>query len=291
MSFALFNEFFKGPAKRFLNDSIALALSEDGEDLTSRAIFRGDQACKAEIIAKQDTLAAGLPIIPLVLNQVEPGAGGGVTLLCPEGAHVQANTAVAEIACRTTTLLKSERVMLNYICRLSGIANLTQAYVQALAGFKAVLLDTRKTAPGLRYPEKYAVLIGGGRSHRKNLEEMLMVKDNHIDQAGGIEAAVALLRQAYDPCPPIEVECGTLDEVKEAAKLNVDRIMLDNMDLAMIEKALALIPKHIESEVSGRVDISNIAQIARLGPDFISAGKITHQAGAADFSLRIVKQS
>jgi len=291
MSFELFNDFFQDPAKQFLNDSIALALAEDGEDLTSKAIFRDGHTAKAEIVAKQDTLVAGLPIIPLVLDRVEPGAGKGAAFLCPEGAKVQAGTTVAELVCRTTTVLKSERVMLNYICRLSGIANLTQTYVQALAGSKTVLLDTRKTAPGLRYPEKYAVLTGGGRNHRKNLAEMLMVKDNHVDGAGSIERAVTMLRQAYDLCPPIEVECRTLGEVKEAVNLNVDRIMLDNMDLAALENALELIPKHTESEVSGGIGLSDIAGIARLGPNFISVGKITHQAKAADFSMRMAKKS
>ena len=291
MSFELFNDFFQGPAKQFLNQSIALALAEDGEDLTSKAIFPKDHTCRAEIVAKQDTLVAGLPIAPLVLNQVEPGAARGAVLLYADGTRIQAGTVVAVLKCRTTTLLKAERVILNYICRLSGIANLTRTYVQSLAGSKTMLLDTRKTTPGLRYPEKYAVLAGGGRNHRKNLAQMLMVKDNHIDEAGSIEKAVTRLRKAYAPCPPIEVECRTLDEVREAVRLDVDRIMLDNMALTELGRALALIPKHIESEVSGGIDLSDITGISRLGPDFISVGKITHQAKAADFSIRTTKKS
>ena len=192
-------------------------------------------------------------------------------------------------------LLRAERVILNFICHLSGIANLVKRYVDALDGTGVRLLDTSKTLPGLRYPEKYAVLVGGGCNHRKNLGEMLMLKDNHIDAAGGIAPAVAMLRGAYDPVPPIEVECRTEDEVRQAVECGVTRIMLDNMldngGPGVMQQALSLVPESIEVEISGGVTLENIRMIAQTGAsrkaDFISVGRLTHSAPAADFSMRI----
>ncbi len=195
----------------------------------------------------------------------------------------------ARLDCPTLALLKAERVFLNLVCRLSGISTLTERYARELAGTCTRLLDTRKTTPGLRHAEKYAVLCGGGENHRLDLEEMLMLKDNHIDRAGGIAPAVAALRRAYAPCPPIEVECRTEDEVRQAVAAAADRIMLDNMDPDTMRRALALIPESIPTEVSGGVRLENLRQIALLGPTYISVGRLTHSAPAADFSLRMAK--
>jgi nicotinate-nucleotide pyrophosphorylase (carboxylating) len=183
-------------------------------------------------------------------------------------------------------VLRAERVMLNFLCHLSGIATLTRQFADLLAGTRTRLLDTRKTMPGLRYPEKYAVRIGGGLNHRIDLEEMLMLKDNHIDRWGGIEGAVRRLRAIYSPCPPIEVECRTLEHVEVAVSCRVDRIMLDNMEQARLKEALSIIPGTIQSEVSGGITRENIRTIAGLGPDFISVGRLTHSAPSVDLSLQ-----
>jgi nicotinate-nucleotide pyrophosphorylase (carboxylating) len=188
-------------------------------------------------------------------------------------------------------VLKAERVILNFLCHLSGIAHLTRRYVKELEGTGTKLLDTRKTLPGLRRPDKYAVLVGGGQNHRRNLSEMLMIKDNHIDAAGSIRDAVALLRNAYGAnCPPIEVECRDLAELREALACGVERVMLDNMDIPTLAAALLLIPPQVEAEISGGVTLENIRALAFVSPrrpDFISVGRITHSAPAADFSMRV----
>jgi nicotinate-nucleotide pyrophosphorylase (carboxylating) len=237
-------------------------------------------------MAKEETLVAGLPLIPLILEFA--GCEFQHMLNVDEGDRVSAGTMLAAIQAPAAHILRTERVILNYLGHLSGIASLTARYAAALGGSRTTLLDTRKTLPGLRYPEKYAVLVGGGKNHRLNLSELLMVKDNHIDRAGGIIPAVAKLRQAYgDACPPIEVECRTLAEVDEAVAAKVSRIMLDNMDLGLLRESLARIPAGIETEASGNVSLANIAEIGAAGPDFVSVGRITHSAPAADLSMRI----
>jgi len=282
----LFETFFKAEARLFLLAGIRIALSEDGKDLTSLGIFEDSDLAVAHIVAKEDCDVAGLPLIALILEFA--GCEFQHMLNVDEGERVSAGTMLAAIQGPAAHLLRTERVILNYLGHLSGIASRTARYVAALQGSRTTLLDTRKTLPGLRYPEKYAVLVGGARNHRLNLSEMLMVKDNHIDRAGGIAPAVAKLRQAYpDDCPPIEVECRTLAEVDEAVGAKVARIMLDNMDLALLGEALARIPQGIETEASGNVDLSNIAAIGAVGPDFVSVGRITHSAPAADLSMRI----
>ena len=288
MAAQLFDEFFRAEARMFLLAAIRIALSEDGPDLTSEGIFSPSDLARAEVVARQETLVAGLPIIPLVLEF--GGADCAADLDATDGDRVRAGDAVAQLAGPVAQLLRCERVILNFLCHLSGIAELTSRYVAALAGSRTRLLDTRKTLHGLRYPEKYAVRVGGGFNHRLNLAELLLVKDNHIDRAGSITAAVERLRQARHGKRrlPVEVECRSATEVKEAVAAGVDRIMLDNMDLATMRASLALIPAGIESEVSCGVSLSNIAEIGRLGPDFVSVGRITHSAPASDFSLDIL---
>lgn len=287
MNASTFHEFFQGPALEHLLRAVRAALDEDGPDLTSLAVFAPETPARAEIVAKQDAVAAGLPIGPLVLDAVESGAGAGMRLLAEDGQAVRPGQVVAELHGPARTLLRAERVILNFLTHLSGIATLTRSYVDALRGSRTTLLDTRKTLPGLRHAQKYAVLMGGGKNHRLSLSDMLMLKDNHIDQAGGIAPAVARLRAAYAPCPPIEVECRTLAEVREAASLGVARIMLDNMAPGALAEALALVPEGIETEVSGGVSLATLAAIAQAGPDFVSVGRLTHSAPAADFSMRI----
>ncbi|MGD9607962.1 MAG: carboxylating nicotinate-nucleotide diphosphorylase [Desulfovibrionaceae bacterium] len=284
-----FEAFFQGQALEFLIRAIDLALEEDGPDLTSMAIFAPDDRLAARIVAKEDTLVAGLPIAAHILARMGETERCRLDFLAADGDRVANRTVVATLVGPAVTVLKSERIILNFLCHLSGIANRVRQAVDALAGGKTRLLDTRKTLPGLRYPEKYAVLVGGGRNHRKNLAEMLMLKDNHIDRAGGIPQAMAALRKTYqdrmDSMPPVEIECRTLGEVEQAVAERPRRIMLDNMDTDTMRLALALIPAGIETEVSGGVDQEALAGIAALGPDFVSVGRVTHSAKSADFSM------
>ncbi|BBD07758.1 carboxylating nicotinate-nucleotide diphosphorylase [Desulfovibrio ferrophilus] len=282
-----FSSFFQGKAFEYLQQALRLALDEDGQDLTSDALFSPEVMAEAEIVAKEQTLVAGLPLTFMILDMVQEHCGQGTTLLADEGSLVEPGTIVATIKAPARVILKAERVILNYICHLSGVANLTKTYVERMGETSTRLLDTRKTLPGLRHAEKYAVLLGGGKNHRMDLEQMLMLKDNHIDRAGGITPAVQALRAAYSPCPPIEVECRTPDEVQEAASLSVTRIMLDNMPISKLQKVLSLIPEGIETEVSGGVNLETITAIAQAGPDFVSVGRLTHSAPAADYSMRI----
>ncbi len=294
MSDVVFHDYFTEISLQYVNKCIALALEEDGPDLTAQGIFAQQHTVRAYIVAKEDTFVAGLPLIPLIF--AEYGAQGGGSCFwqacVTEGAFVSKGTEIVRVHGASIDILKLERVILNFISHLSGIANLTQVYVKALEGTGVRLLDTRKTLPGLRWLEKYAVRIGGGYNHRRDLTELLMLKDNHIDASGSITKAVETLRATYNPCPPIEVECRHADEVREAVTAKADRIMLDNMGVEGLSQCLPLIPKHIEAEISGGVNLENIRELAlsahdTRAADFISVGRLTHSAPCADFSMRM----
>lgn len=284
----MFSLFFRDDRLDLLHRLVDLALEEDGRDLTSEALFEPASLLHASIVAKQDTLVAGLPLIAIVLERMHV-LKPCVTLLASDGDAVERGREVARIQGSAPILLKAERVIMNFICHLSGVANATSRFVQAVEGTGVRVLDTRKTTPGHRYLEKYAVRMGGGHNHRANLEEMLMLKDNHIDQAGSITTAVHRVRAAYDVCPPLEVECRTLAHVREAVSLSPQRIMLDNMPVQTAAEALRLIPPHIESEISGNVTLATIRALAELRPTYISTGAITHSATVADFSMRLTQ--
>ncbi len=281
----LFQTFFQDKALVFLHRIIDLALEEDGSDFTSDAVFTSDSEAGAVVKAKQEAVIAGLPAIGIILGRI-PGSAS-VSLELEDGATAQAGQTLARIQGSARQILKAERVILNFVSRLSGIATLTRQFCLKLEGTGVILLDTRKTTPGMRYPEKYAVLAGGANNHRHNLESMLMLKDNHIDMCGSISKAVKQLRTAYAPCPPIEVECRSVADVHEAVSSRINRIMLDNMNMQEMRKALAIIPENIESEISGRVDLSNLEQYASLKPTYISSGAITHSAMPIDLSMEI----
>ena len=286
----MFSHFFNDARLDMLHRLVDLALEEDGRDLTSDALFPLSSRLNASIVAKQETLVAGLPLIEIVFRRMgSPDIG--VTLTATDGDAVEPGREVARIQGSAPILLKAERVIMNFICHLSGVANATRRFVEAVKGTGVKVLDTRKTTPGQRYLEKYAVRMGGGHNHRVNLEEMLMLKDNHIDQAGSITAAVAALRKAYAVCTPLEIECRTLEHVREAVSLAPQRIMLDNMPVPTAAEALRLIPAHIESEISGNVTLTTIRALAELGPTYISTGAITHSATVADFSMRLAQPS
>ena len=292
MESSSFSDFFTGKARDRLMDAIRAALVEDGRDLTTNAVFPPEATLAAKIVAKQGSLVCGLPMLSIILTEtalLEPGAWS-LTPLCQEGARVEKGQTIATVQGSVRIVLRAERVLLNFLCHLSGIANATAQYVAELEGTGVRLLDTRKTLPGLRYPEKYAVTIGGGVNHRKNLEEMLMLKDNHIDAAGSIAQAVNML-SAHCPGIPVEVECATLSQVQDAMQAKVARIMLDNMDEAALAAVLPHIPPQFEVEISGNVTLENIRSRAMAcqtrKPDFISVGRLTHSAPYADFSMRI----
>ena len=277
---------------------LELSLAEDGPDLTTEGVFGPGDRLQAIIVAKEQTIIAGLPVIPLVMDlcAAHPEELSYTwQSLAKEGEEVAKGSIVARISGPARQVLRAERVILNFVSHLCGIANLTRRYAEKLEGTGVRLLDTRKTMPGLRYPDKYAVLCGGGHNHRRNLAEMLMLKDNHIDAAGSMTKAVELLRGRYNPCPPIEVECRNLDEISEAVACRVDRIMLDNMTPDMHPEALEMIPSFIETEISGGVSLDTIRAYATVStvrkPDFISVGRITHSAVTADLSMRIAKES
>lgn len=281
-----FDTFFIGARKGSLLKSIRAALAEDGPDLTSIPLFRQDIPMRAQIVAKQQGVVAGLPLLPLILHECSPSGEWTVEFELEDGQEVAPGTRVALLCGCPYVLLKAERIILNFLCHLSGIATLTSQYAKELKGSRTRLLDTRKTLPGLRYLEKYAVQMGGGFNHRIDLREMLMLKDTHIDQAGSITKAVEALRNAYSPCPPLEVECRSHEEIQEAVATGADRIMLDNFSPSELRAALDMIPKEIETEVSGGVNLDTIGLIGKIGPDFVSVGRITHSAPSCDFSMR-----
>ena len=198
---ALLYDFFQGKAKSFLLRSIDMALEEDGPDWTSQALFASQEQITAQIISKQSTLCVGLPLIQIILDRIDDCAASRVQLHIEEGDEISGGSQVATIFGEAGILLKAERIILNYISHLSGIANNTRNFVAKMQESKTRLLDTRKTLPGLRYPEKYAVRLAGGFNHRFNLQDMLMLKDNHIDRVGSITKAVNSLRNSYSPCP------------------------------------------------------------------------------------------
>ena len=293
-----FSEYFQGEARTHLLSILELSLAEDGPDLTTEGVFSPGDRLQAIIVAKEQTIIAGLPVIPLVMDlcATHPEELSYTwQSLAKEGQEVAKGSIVARISGPARQVLRAERVILNFVSHLCGIANLTRRYAEKLEGTGVRLLDTRKTMPGLRYPDKYAVLCGGGHNHRRNLAEMLMLKDNHIDAAGSMTKAVELLRRRYTPCPPIEVECRNHDEISEAVACKVDRIMLDNMTPDMLPEALEMIPSFIETEISGGVSLDTIRAYATVStvrkPDFISVGRITHSAVTADLSMRIAKES
>lgn len=276
--------------KLVVDDLILQALREDitFEDVSTASVCPTARPATVELIAKADGIIAGLDVFARTFELLD--SQSSVLFDVADGDEVHSGDHVGQVRGDARVLLSGERVALNYLQRMSGIATYTHQMAAALEGTKTVLVDTRKTTPGMRVFEKAAVEIGGGSNHRYNLSTAVMLKDNHIDAAGSITRAVARLRETYSPCPPIEVECRTLDHVREAVAAGADRIMMDNMGAPLLGQALELVPAHIEAEVSGGVTLETIRGIALTGPrhpDFISVGRLTHSAVAADFSMTL----
>lgn len=273
--------------KLALDDLLRAALKEDigFGDATSEAIFPEDHLSRGVLIAKEDLVLAGMEVFSRTFALLDEQVR--VTAHVPDGIKISAGTEFAALAGPTRSLLTGERVALNLLQRMSGIATQTQSFVKAVGGHKAFIADTRKTTPGLRMLEKYAVTIGGGRNHRFGLDSMVMIKDNHIQAAGGILPAVRILRNRVSPYIKIEVEVETLAQLQEALEARADVIMLDNMMLDTIKEAVRIVDGRTLVEVSGNVTLDRVAQLAAAGVDIISSGALTHSVKAADISLRL----
>ncbi|MCU0236290.1 MAG: carboxylating nicotinate-nucleotide diphosphorylase [Acidobacteria bacterium] len=272
---------------RCLKKIVRLALEEDrvDDDVTTLSLAGLDRPARAELRAKEAGVISGIEVFTLVLHEVDPQLE--VAVFAGDGCEVKPGDLVLEVCGSERSILRGERTALNFLQRLSGVATLTRAFVEKLAPYRAVLLDTRKTTPGMRYLEKNAVRHGGGRNHRLNLEDMAMVKDNHIVMAGGIRAAVERVRAAF-PQKAIEVEVKDIAELEEALALGVELVMLDNFPLALASTAVAINRGRARLEISGNVTLENIAEKAASGVDFISAGALTHSFRSLDLNLKIV---
>jgi nicotinate-nucleotide pyrophosphorylase (carboxylating) len=264
--------------------TIRAALAEDigPGDITSNSIIPAEAAMRAQIIAKQDGVVAGLDVARAAYRMVDEQVDFRPQV--DEGERVRNRQVLAFITGRTRSLLTTERTALNFLGRISGIATLTRTFVEAVTGTKAVILDTRKTAPGLRWVDKLAVRRGGGQNHRIGLYDMVLIKDNHIDFAGSITHAVQRARNGA-PGLMIEVEARTLEHVREALGLGVERILLDNMTPETMAEAVQMTTGRAKLEASGNVTLETVRTIAETGVDYISIGGLTHSARVFDMSF------
>jgi len=272
--------------KSIINSIIKNALKEDIQsgDLTSLSIFKDSDICNAQLIAKQDGIIAGLAVFKKTFKLLD--ANIKVKLLFEDGQTCKSKDVIAEITGSVIGVLGAERVALNLLQRMSGIATLTNQFLK-LCENRCQVLDTRKTAPNLRILDKWAVKLGGGTNHRTGLYDMALIKENHIKAAGGIKRAVDKVLAHDKHQHPIEVEVTNLDELAQALRCNIDRIMLDNMDNETMIKAVKITSGKIDLEASGNVNLSTISDISKTGVDYISIGALTHSVSALDFSLLI----
>jgi nicotinate-nucleotide pyrophosphorylase (carboxylating) len=268
---------------------ITKALEEDWGygDWTTDLCVPKNKTVHAKIIAKEDLLVSGVDIAERVFHKVDPALK--VTAHVQNGAQVKNRDVLLEIEGSARSILKAERVALNFFGRMCGISTLARQYVDALKGTKARLLDTRKTTPGLRILEKSATMVGGARNHRFGLCDGVMVKENHIRAAGGITRALELLLESLPPTIKIEVETTNLDEVKEALAGGADIIMLDNMSISEMKEATQFVAGRALLEASGNVRLSNVREVAETGVDFISTSAVITSARWSDLSLLVEK--
>lgn len=266
---------------------IELALREDvGDgDITTDNIIPAETRRKAKMVAKADGVVAGLPIAEMVFRSLDQQLIWNV--LTPEGSRVKKGDVMVEFEGTYRALLTGERTALNFLQRMSGIATMSAKYADAVKDFKTVILDTRKTLPGFRMLDKYAVKTGGASNHRIGLYDMAMIKDNHIEVAGGITKAVNAVRSNIKPGIQIEVETTTLAQVQEAIDAGADIIMLDNMDTETMKKGVELIAGRAKVEASGNMTLERLREVADTGVDFISIGALTHSVSALDISQRL----
>ena len=269
------------------NASIAHALKEDiGDcDVTTTAIVPENHTSKGRFVAKADGVLAGLPVVEILFRELDPDME--FFFAFRDGQTVKAGDEIGRIEGKSRALLSGERSALNFFQHLSGIATLTRRFVTRTLEGTSIVTDTRKTIPGLRLLEKYAVAAGGGRNHRIGLYDMILIKENHIRIAGGIREAIGKAREFRGTCGDlkIEVEVTGIEEFERALDCGVDRIMLDNMTIEDITRAIGMGNDRVEIEISGGVDLESIEGLARTGAHFISVGALTHSAPALDISF------
>jgi nicotinate-nucleotide pyrophosphorylase (carboxylating) len=272
---------------RFLvEQAVDAALAEDlGSvgDITTDAIIPAESQGEASIVARKTGVIAGLDLVEAAFKSLDPETR--FRRVVQDASKVEAGGTIATVAGKTRALLIGERTALNFLGRLSGIATLTAAYVAAIQGTRAKIVETRKTTPGLRAFEKYAVRCGGGMNHRFGLYDAVLVKDNHIAAAGGLAGALQKLRARVGDLVRIEIEVDTLDQLEDALNFPIDAVLLDNMDVETLRKAVALVNGRVVTEASGGVTLENVGEIAKTGVDLISVGALTHSARSLDSSL------
>ncbi|MGH9843753.1 MAG: carboxylating nicotinate-nucleotide diphosphorylase [Blastocatellia bacterium] len=281
------------PDPETIFEAVNAALDEDigRGDITSRAVVRAGLKARGSFLAKQDLVLAGLEVADAAFSAFDPYIQ--IESAAADGEEIKAGKVFARVAGDAQMLLAAERVALNFLQRLSGIATLTRKYVEAIAGTNARIVDTRKTTPRLRLLEKYAVTAGGGQNHRLGLDDGVLIKDNHLAMAGGVAEAVRRAREAAGHLHKIEVEVATLDGVREALQAKADILLLDNMSPDLVRQAVAIVNQHEPTdrrtltEASGGINLSNVRQYAEAGVDLISIGALTHSAPAVDISFKI----
>jgi nicotinate-nucleotide pyrophosphorylase (carboxylating) len=266
---------------------IDLALKEDiGKgDITSNNIIPKDKKAEAEIIAKEDGIICGLDVIRMVYKTIDPNIY--FMKKVRDGEKVRVGQKIVTIKGNARSILSGERLVLNFLSALSGTATTTRRYVEKIRKYKTQILDTRKTIPGFRILQKYAVSVGGAENHRMGLYDMVLIKDNHIETNGGLKSAVEEVRKKISKNVKIEVEVETLKQVEEALESKADWIMLDNMSVENMKKAVKIIGKKAKIEASGGITIDNLEEVAKVGVDYISVGALTHSFTKIDFSMVI----
>ena len=268
-----------------VSEIVRYALAEDigTGDITSLLTVDSETQGRAVFVSKTNGIVAGIPVVERVFLQIDPGLR--FEALVEDGEMIEKGQNLCIIEGSAQSLLTAERVALNFLQRLSGIATKTAEFVALAVGTKARIVDTRKTTPGLRSLEKYAVRVGGGRNHRFGLYDAVMIKDNHIQAAGGIAQAMERLLSQVSHTLSITIECDTLEQVQEAIDAGADILLLDNMSLEMLQEAVELVDGQAMTEASGGVNESTVSAIAQTGVDIISVGALTHSATALDISM------
>ncbi|MFY1578975.1 carboxylating nicotinate-nucleotide diphosphorylase [Verrucosispora sp. WMMD703] len=274
--------------RRIIENALVEDLGPDGLDVTSVATIPATQTDTADVVARADGVVAGLAVAAAVFELAAESTGIGrtveVSLVARDGERVARGDVLATVTGPTRVLLTAERTALNLLSRMSGVATHTRAWADALAGSKAVVLDTRKTTPGLRALEKYAVRVGGGTNKRMGLHDVAMVKDNHKFAAGGVAAAYRRVREAF-PDVPVQVEVDTLAEAVEAVEAGVDFLLLDNMSPAVLAEVVAAVGDRAELEATGGLTLADAAAVGATGVDFLSVGALTHSSPILDIAL------
>lgn len=269
-----------------MDDLILQALREDitNEDITTNAIIREAHRGQVELLSKEDGIIAGLDVFRRVFELLDSTTE--METYFKDGDEVKKGDLIGVVSADIRTLLSGERTALNYLQRMSGIATHTHRLAKILTGSKTKLLDTRKTTPNMRIFEKYAVKVGGGHNHRYNLSDGILIKDNHISAAGGVKEAIALVKEYAPFGRKIEIEVENLEMLREALEAGADIIMLDNMDADMMKQAVQITDNRAQIECSGNITEERLAEIVRIGVDFVSCGALTHSSPILDLSMK-----